>query len=421
MPEQNSQRPSGRTNLREVALALSLTSAIAYGSLVYGEIQGLDYYLLRTGIRIDDILRLPQTNAVTTEALRRQSQNPWTLLAGMELAILISMFAVMMFVLLFLRLSPGAWHRIITGNHCAGFLALFALPIGYLCSRPWQAGPDWTFALSASNAVDSRLMRLVWLLLVADVLFAAILFLIARVRPFSTWTIGILLVFHCAFWLTVTGMSSALSLGSALLSLSVLAFPFSGAIWLRYLKRTEEGATAVSETRRVGTWTLVTAALSAAVVLVVWYPGRAYGLAHPQNVASVSIEMSRGPCYGSCPVYYLTLHGDGVVEYRGIRFVGVKEKQTARISTEQLMQVLRDLDGMHFFTVEDRAFGWGYDSSSVSISVSVDGKQKRVTADGVYVPGSMGGPKARFLQIADEIDTIVNSNQWVQCNGVCRE
>ncbi len=124
----------------------------------------------------------------------------------------------------------------------------------------------------------------------------------------------------------------------------------------------------------------------------------------------------RGPCYGSCPSYSLTLHGDGLIEYRGTRFVRVKETQTARISAEQLMQVLRDLDRMDFFAVEDRAFQWCFDSASTSISVSVDGRQKRVTTDDCAV-GAKGGPKATFLQIADEIDTIVGSKQWVQCNG----
>ena len=134
------------------------------------------------------------------------------------------------------------------------------------------------------------------------------------------------------------------------------------------------------------------------------------------DIGSVSIELSRGPCYGSCPSYSLTLHGDGLVEYRGIRFVRVKEKQTAKSSGEQIVQVLRDLDRMDFFGVEDRAFQWCFDTTSTSIFVSVDGRQKRVTTDTCGV-GLKGGPKARFLQIADEIDAIAGSKQWVQCNG----
>jgi hypothetical protein len=414
--EQNNQegcnplRPRSRVpHLAEVAFGLNLISAIANAMLVYVDTHDLDYYLLRAAVRVDDILHFSQTNAVTTEALRRQSQNVSTLFAGGELAILISMFAVMMFVLLFLRLIPNAWYRVIMGNRCSGFLALFALPVSCLCTLFWEAAPN--------TAVESQYRRLFWFFLAADVICVAVLFLVSRVRPLSTWTIGILLVFHYALWLTA--MSPPPFLVSGVLSLSLVAFPFSGAIWLRYLKATQESATARGKMRQVGKWTIASLVVSGAMVLVIWYPQRAYSLAYPRNLGSVSIELSRGPCFGGCPSYSLTLHGDGLVEYRGTRFVRVKEKQTARISTEQVMQALRDLDRMNFFTVEDRAFQWCFDTASTSISVSVDGRQKRVTTDDCNV-GAKGGPKATFLKIADEIDTIAGSKQWVQCNGFCR-
>lgn len=406
-------------HLRDVAFALNLISAIAYALLVYVEAHDLDYYLLRAAIRVDDILHFSQTNAVTTAVLRRQSQDVGTLFAGMELTILISMFAGMMVVLLFLRLSPDACYRVITGNCCVGFFALFALPLSYLCTLFWHASPDSAYWHADANAaIQSQYMHhLFWLLVGVDVLCVATLFIVSRVRPFSTWTIGILLVFHCAFWLTA--MSPPPSLVSGVLSLALIAFPASGIVWLCYLKRTAEKP-AAGEKRRVGKWTIASVVVSGAIVLVIWHPARVYSLAHPRDIGSVSIEMSRGPCYGSCPSYSLTLHGDGLVEYRGTRFVRVEETRTARISTEQLMQVLRDLDRMDFFAVEDRAFQWCFDSASTSISASVDGRQKRVTTDDCAV-GAKGGPKATFLQIADEIDTIVGSKQWVQCNGwLCR-
>jgi hypothetical protein len=414
--EQNHQegcdplRPRSRVpHLAEVAFGLNLISAIAYATLVYVDTHDLDYYLLRAAIRVDDILHFSQTNAVTTEALRRQSQNVSTLFAGGELAILISMFAVMLLVLLFLRLIPKPWYRVIMGNRCSGFLALFALPVSCLCTLFWQAAPN--------TAVESQYRRLFWFFLAADVICVAVLFLVSRARPLSTWTIGILLVFHYALWLTA--MSPPPFLVSGVLSLSLVAFPFSGAIWLRYLKATQESATARGKMRQVGKWTIASLIVSGAMVLVIWYPQRAYSLAYPGNIVSVSIELSRGPCFGGCPSYSLTLHGDGLVEYRGTRFVRVKEKQTARVSTEQVMQALRDLDRTNFFTVEDRAFQWCIDTASTSISVSVDGRQKRVTTDDCNV-GAKGGPKATFLKIADEIDTIAGSKQWVQCNGLCR-
>jgi len=33
------------------------------------------------------------------------------------------------------------------------------------------------------------------------------------------------------------------------------------------------------------------------------------------------IQFERSSCYGNCPAYRLTIHGDGRIEYNGIRFV----------------------------------------------------------------------------------------------------
>jgi hypothetical protein len=394
-------------SLHEVVFSLNLVTAIGYTSLVYADKKNLDYYLLRAAIRIDDILHFAQANAVTTEALRRHSQNSATLFAGMEIATLISVLAAALIVLLFLRLCPNSWYCVIVGNRCSGVLALFALPLAYLCTLFWQAD---------SGAAVQTDMRLFWFLVAADVLLFAILSLMFQVRPLSAWTIGILLVFHCAFWLT--NMSRPLSVAAGGLSFFLFVFPLSAATWLLNFTQTQRPAVGTVQKGNVGTWTVASAVVSGAIVLVIWYPGKAYGLAHPRNIGSVSIEMSRGPCYGLCPSYSLTLHGDGLVEYRGSRFVRVREKQTTKISSEQLMQVLRDLDSMDFFTVEDRAFQWCYDSPSTSISVSVDGRYKSVTTDGCSILKNTG-PMAKFFQIADEIDAIADSKQWVQCNGLC--
>jgi hypothetical protein len=119
-------------SLHEVAFSMNLVTAIAYAMLVYVYTHDLDYYLLRAAVRVDDFLHFPQSHAVTTEALRRQSQNIWSQFAGMELTILVSMFAAMIVVLLFLRISPNAWYRVIMGTRCSGFFTLFGLPLARL-------------------------------------------------------------------------------------------------------------------------------------------------------------------------------------------------------------------------------------------------------------------------------------------------
>ena len=82
----------------------------------------------------------------------------------------------------------------------------------------------------------------------------------------------------------------------------------------------------------------------------------------------------------------------------------------------KVTQILQQLDRAHFFALENRAFMWCFDSSSLSISVLVDGKSKRVISDGGCV-GSKSGQQAQFVRAADNIDTIVGSERWVRCEN----
>jgi hypothetical protein len=92
--------------------------------------------------------------------------------------------------------------------------------------------------------------------------------------------------------------------------------------------------------------------------------------------------MSRGPCRGRCPVYTIAIHGNGLVQYAGERFVKDRGPETSPISREQIIAVLQSLDRAHFLTLDDRAFAWCFDTPSVGILVSADGSFKRVVSDG---------------------------------------
>jgi hypothetical protein len=104
----------------------------------------------------------------------------------------------------------------------------------------------------------------------------------------------------------------------------------------------------------------------------------------------------------------------------GRRDVRIKGPETAALNPDQILAILRKLDEAHFTTLEDRAFSWCFDSSSVEISVSVDGKTKTVVSDSGCT-GSKGGPQDRFVQTADEIDKMIGSERWVKCDdSFCR-
>lgn len=117
-------------------------------------------------------------------------------------------------------------------------------------------------------------------------------------------------------------------------------------------------------------------------------------------------------------MYTITIRGNGLVEYLGERNVRVLGPQTGTVSREQIMHVLQTLDRAHFLALEDRAFSWCFDTGSVAVSVSEDGKTKRVVSDD-WCSGAESGMQSNFVKSTAEIDAVVGSDRWVKCGGPC--
>jgi|HubBroStandDraft_4_1064222.scaffolds.fasta_scaffold220922_2 hypothetical protein len=98
--------------------------------------------------------------------------------------------------------------------------------------------------------------------------------------------------------------------------------------------------------------------------------------------------------------------------------VTITRERTGMVSSGQFRQILHELAGIRFFSIEDRAFRWCFDSASVGISISIDGKTKSVVGD-ASCTGAQSGVQARFVEVADEIDAIVGTNRWI-CRGPCQ-
>jgi hypothetical protein len=167
-------------------------------------------------------------------------------------------------------------------------------------------------------------------------------------------------------------------------------------------------------------WTWAMAGLSLTILILLWSPGWSFDVAHPRDPRSVRIELVRGPCQGFCPLYKLVIHGDGRVEYTGEAGVLVKGSRTTTVTTEQIARILDGLNRVRFFALEDRAFRWSFHSPSAGISLSIDGKSKRVVSDAA--PYDAGPPEQEaFIQAAREIDAIVGTGRWTKCPRRCEQ
>src|SRR5258708_33320598 len=61
------------------------------------------------------------------------------------------------------------------------------------------------------------------------------------------------------------------------------------------------------------------------------------------DIKAATIHLERTRCYGSCPAYTVTIHGDGRVEYAGTKNVKVTGQQTGRVEPEAVKRLLSQL------------------------------------------------------------------------------
>ena len=63
---------------------------------------------------------------------------------------------------------------------------------------------------------------------------------------------------------------------------------------------------------------------------------------------TVNITMSRGQCFGICPIYYLEVDGNGKVTYRGYHYVNVIGERTAHIPPQKVKELVGAFDNSDF-------------------------------------------------------------------------
>ena len=127
-----------------------------------------------------------------------------------------------------------------------------------------------------------------------------------------------------------------------------------------------------------------------------------------ENVFSdLVITMERTACHGTCPIYKLTISGDGTVIYEGQDFVQVKGRETASLSPAQIQDLVTAFEQANFFTLTDSTDQDTTDSPSVITSITLNGKTKTIN----HYYGDSGAPQALF-DLESKIDEITNSKQW---------
>jgi hypothetical protein len=139
-----------------------------------------------------------------------------------------------------------------------------------------------------------------------------------------------------------------------------------------------------------------------AVVLLGWL----LALVQPPDTRDAVITLQRTACFGACPVYTVTITGDGRVEYDGKEFVRVTGHAAATIAPGDVAMLVAAFEKADYFNLENRYTANITDMPTTITSIRVGGRSKSVT-------DYYGAPQV-LKDLEKEIDRVARTAQWVK-------
>ena len=156
------------------------------------------------------------------------------------------------------------------------------------------------------------------------------------------------------------------------------------------------------------------AALILTAITIVTLPGGGCNRApRPSGQDNATITIERTPCFGKCPVYRLTLRGDGTVVFEGKANTDSTGRFVGRVSPANVAALLRFANEIAYFSFADTyAMGQGCapyiaDMPHVITSIALPARTKRVDAD----HGCAAVPP-RLSELESKIDQTAESWRW---------
>lgn len=121
---------------------------------------------------------------------------------------------------------------------------------------------------------------------------------------------------------------------------------------------------------------------------------------------TVEIRLERTACYGTCPVYEVTIDQEGRVEYQGALFVAVQGRRTRQIQPEKVRRLVARFYEVGFFSMKNRYAKLDVTDLPTTITqIIVDGRRKRVE-------NYSGGPEA-LRRLESMIDETAGVAEWI--------
>lgn len=163
------------------------------------------------------------------------------------------------------------------------------------------------------------------------------------------------------------------------------------------------------------------ATLRIAAIAVAAIAPAACGLISPSPIpgtgepfpADFQVTLERGPCFGTCPVYFLSVLANGTVGYEGRQFVAVEGSQTATLSHEKFLRLVQAVLEADFFDLADTYTVSATDLPSITTTVTMNGMVKSVYHYGVGCGTDLDTAPPGLCALEALLEDIPVSNGWV--------
>lgn len=133
----------------------------------------------------------------------------------------------------------------------------------------------------------------------------------------------------------------------------------------------------------------------------------------PTMPSDFSVSFERGPCFGTCPTYLLTVDADGSVLFNGQSFVLAEGQHSATLSPAELARLHQAIVAGDFLHLEDRYEVGATDLPSMTTTVRMDGDLKSVYHYGLGCGTDLDLAPPALCEVEAILEGIAQSNDWV--------
>jgi hypothetical protein len=146
------------------------------------------------------------------------------------------------------------------------------------------------------------------------------------------------------------------------------------------------------------------------------------GILPVKDEKSVAITLRRAS-------YSVTVDGTGGVVFEGREGVPTRGTHISNLPPGKLSAILRTMDDARFMSMDDGSFLTASDAPYVTISIAADGTKKQIRSVDLGGDHNMrfslawfnrdARQQAQFLQLGDEIDSLIGTSRWTTCSPKC--